>query len=91
MPEVKPEFWVMRVLLHQGRQPVQLDMMTPGAYLATQALIAAGSLAMLPDGSICEPVEVFEIEHDAHAYRAKLAGEHPGEDFRVILNADVTV
>lgn len=81
----------MRVLLHQGRQPVQLDMMTPGAYLATQALIAAGSLAMLPDGSICEPVEVFDHEAAAHEHRAQLQAQHPSEDFRVILNADVTV
>lgn len=86
-----PEFWVFRVLLHQGKQPVQLDMMTPGAYLATQALIAAGSLAMLPDGSICEPVEVFDDEASAHAYREALRKKHPEEDFRVILNADVTV
>lgn len=86
-----PEYWVMRVLLHQGRVPVQLDMMSPGAYVATQALIASGSLAMLPDGSICEPVEVFDDEPAAHAHRAKLAEKHPGEDFRVILNADVTV
>lgn len=81
----------MRVMLHEGRQPVQLDMMTPGAYVATQALIAAGSLAMLPDGSICEPVEVFEDEEAAHAYRLALLKKHPREDFRVILNADVTV
>lgn len=81
----------MRVMLHQGRQPVQLSMMTPGAYVATQALIADGSLALLPDGSICEPVEVFDLEADAHAHRAQLAAKHPAEDFRVILNADVTV
>ena len=89
---MKPiEYWVFRVMLHQGRVPVQLSMMTPGAYVATLALITAGSLALLPDGSICEPVEVFDNEPDAHAYRELQAEKHPGEDFRVVLNADITV
>jgi hypothetical protein len=81
----------MRVLLHQGRVPVQLSMMTPGAFIATTALIASGSLACLPDGSICEPVEVFDQEPDAHTHRAQLAAKHPGEDFRVIMNADISI
>jgi hypothetical protein len=78
-------------MLHQGRVPVQLDMMSPGAYVATLALITAGSLAMLPDGAICEPVEVFRDEESAHEHRAQLAAKHPREDFRVLLSADVSV
>jgi hypothetical protein len=81
----------MRVMLHEGRQPVQLSMMTPGAYVATLALITAGSLAMLPDGSICEPVEVFDHEPAAHEHRAQLAEKHPREDFRVVMNTDLTI
>ena len=63
-------------------------MMTPGAYLATTALIASGQLALLPDDSIAEPVEVFTRELDAHAHREKLMRDNPGSDYRVILNAD---
>lgn len=87
----RTEFWVMRVMLYQGR-PVQLslDSMTPGAYVATQALVNTGSLALLPDGSIAEPVEVFDVELEAHAHRERLRRQYPGEDFRVVLNADVT-
>jgi len=88
--ELKCEWWVMRVLLHEGA-PVQLDLMTPGARIACEVVIATGSLAMLPDGSICEPVEVFDSEAPAHAHRAILLARHPGSDFRVIVNADVTV
>lgn len=81
------EFWVMRVLLHQGRR-VQLDMMTPGACVATLALINTGDLAMLPDGCIAEPVEVFDTELDARAHREKLLRDNPGADYRVVFNGD---
>jgi hypothetical protein len=86
----------MRVLLHErgtrfGR-PVQLSLahMSPGALVATAALVNTGDLALLPDGSIAEPVEVFDREVDAHAHREKLMRDCPGQDFRVILNSDVT-
>ena len=84
------EYWVMRVMLHEGHT-VQLDLMTPGARIATEVAIAAGSLAMLPDGSICEPVEVFAEELAARAHRLTLIKKHPAEDFRIVLNADVTI
>lgn len=83
------EYWVMRVLLHEGRGPVQLSLMTPGAYIATMALITAGSLAMLPDGCICEPVEVFDEQEQAHELRARLMRENTGADFRVVISATV--
>jgi len=81
----------MRVWLHQGR-PVQLDLMTPGARIACEVAIAAGSLCMLPDGSICEPVEVFDDdEAAAHEHRRRLVEKYPDVDFRIVMNADVTV
>jgi len=80
----------MRVLLHQG-VPVQLDLMTPGARIACEACIMTGTLAMLPDGSIAEPVEVFDAEEMAHEHRRQLVVKHPGVDFRVVISADVTV
>jgi len=83
------EYWVMRVMLHQGRR-VQLDMMRPGAFIATIALVNTGDLVMLPDGSIAEPVEVFGVEMDAHARREKLMRDNPGSDYRVILNGNVS-
>lgn len=80
----------MRVLLHQGR-PAQLTLMSPGAMVATVALITSGDLAMLPDGCIAEPVEVFDTEDVAHEHRKRMLRENPAEDFRVVLNADVSV
>lgn len=78
----------MRVLLHQGRK-VQLDLLTPTSRADVQVNIDNGKLAVLPDGSIAEPVEVFDEELPAHSHREKLRAKHPGEDFRVILNGDV--
>lgn len=93
-----PEFWVMRVVLHKGRQPAQLSMMTPGAYLATMGLVATGDLVLIPgrdplgrDTVIAEPLEVFSLEADAHEHRRKLLVDHPGADFRVVMNTDITV
>lgn len=85
-----PEYWVMRVMLHQGR-PVKYEQMDLLTNLSTRALVSAGDLAMLPDGSIAEPVEVFDDEMAAHAHREKLRRDNPREDFRVIINADITV
>lgn len=82
---VKQEFWVMRVLLHRGRK-VQLDLLTETSRATVQVAIDRGALALLPDSSIAEPVQVFDVELDAHAYREQLRRKHPSEDFRVILN-----
>lgn len=84
------EYWVMRVLLHQGR-PLQLDLLAPGVRIAATKCIDAGTLAMLPDGCIVEPVEVFDEEARAHEHRALLVEKHPHDDFRVVLNADVAL
>jgi hypothetical protein len=91
------EYWVMRVMLHPGPPPVQLRLehMSPGAAVATLALLHAGDLALLPDGCICEPVEIFDRmdghdEEKAHELRARLVRD-TGADYRVILNTDVTV
>lgn len=82
----KSEYWVMRVLLHQGRK-VQLDLLTETSRASIVAAIDKGALAMLPpDNSIAEPVEVFDDENEAHAYREALRKKHPSEDFRVILS-----
>lgn len=88
------EWWVMRAVLHDvTRERVQLTMFPAGSTLhdAIVAKVDAGDFALLPDSTICEPIEVFDDEPSAHAHRAKLQAAHPAEDFRVILNADVTV
>lgn len=87
------EFWVMRVLLHPGpmRKPVKLDDMTPAARLTTLLAVNRGALCCMPDGCICEPMEVFDTEGPAHVHREKLMRDNPGSDFRVALNTDVTV
>lgn len=86
MKEVKPEYWVMRVMLHRGRK-LQLDLLTDTSRATVQAAIDRGALALLPDDSIAEPVEVFDDELQAHAHREALRKKHPAEDFRVILNS----
>jgi hypothetical protein len=75
----------MRVMLHQGRK-VQLELLTETSRATLQVALDRGALTVLPDNSIAEPVEVFEDEVDAHAYRETLRKKHPNEDFRVILS-----
>jgi hypothetical protein len=70
---------------------VQLALLPPGVAASVSAEVEAGGLALLSDGSICEPVEVFDNEHDAHRHRGELASRHPAEDFRVVMTADVAV
>lgn len=93
--EVKPEFWVMRVLYHNGPQGyAQLTLsMAEQLPIARQVAtcIERGTLAVLADNVIAEPVEVFETELEARAHREELRAKHPTTDFRVILNADVTL
>lgn len=86
-----PEFWVMRAILHKGPRgvPVNIEDCSPGAFVAVLALVNTGDYCLLPDGTICEPVEVYSSQLDADAHRAKLQREMPGEDFRVIMNVDV--
>lgn len=78
-----PEYWVMRVVLPHDRDR------TIAAHLASLALVHEGALALLPSGDICEPVEVFSEEMAAHQHREKLLRDSPGEQFRVVLNADM--
>lgn len=75
----------MRVMLHQGRK-VQLDLLTETSRATLQVALDRGALAVLPDNSIAEPVEVFEDELDAHAYRETMRKKHPAEDFRVVIS-----
>lgn len=95
---MKVEFWIMRVVLHQGRRLKLTSEMTPSARLAVMACVSAGKLAVLPDNSIAEPVECFESDSSqdgqadaqtrAREHMVKLQREHPDEDFRLVLNAD---
>ena len=80
----------MRVLLHQGRVPLQLSLLTDTSKADVMVLVDNGKLAVLPDGCIAEPVEVFDNdEESAHAYREVLRRKHPAEDFRVVAQSDV--
>jgi hypothetical protein len=90
MPQVqlvkKPivEFWVFRVLLHRNRQLTLTEAMV--------AKVNAGEIILLDGGeSIAEPVECFDEEMQAHERKRVLEAKYPGTDFRVVLNADVTV
>jgi hypothetical protein len=86
------EFWVVRVLMHKPkRTPVRIEDMTAAAALTTLALVNTGDLCCLPDGSIAEPVQVFDHELDAHAHAVKLRADFPSADFRVLLSTDATV
>jgi len=82
---MESRFWVTRVLLHEGTR-VQLHLLPSGTRESVEAEVNAGAFALLPDGSICEPVEdCGPDEPKAHAARAKLAEDFPDEDFRVLM------
>jgi hypothetical protein len=83
------EYWVMRVVLHHGRQ-TQLNLFA-GVDATGKLLVCKPSdgFVLLPDYAIAEPVEVYDVELEAHIARDLMASEHPAEDFRVILNSDV--
>ncbi len=80
------EYWVMRIVLHKG-PAVAHQLSLPGV----QASVAAGSLAMHPDGHIMEPVELFAEHEAAHEHRAKMMRDDPSGDYRVIINAECPV
>lgn len=81
-------YWVVRVVLHEGR-PVQLSMLSPGMVEVVALEVDAGAFALLPDGSICEPIEGFDLEHEAHECRVSLLAKHPTTDFRVTMSVCV--
>jgi hypothetical protein len=83
------EYWVMRVLYHNGRQLAMDSQMTTAAYLSVSALVATGDLCLLPDNTLAEPVECCRSEEEAHELRQKMRHDNPGVDFRVVLNASV--
>ena len=79
------EFWVMRVVVHYRNDGGALP------DVGTLAALNTNAYALHPDGHIMEPIEVWSTEHEAHEHRAKLMRDNPGEDYRVILNADCPV
>lgn len=83
-------YYVTRVLLHEGRT-VQLQLLPPGVASSIQAEVDAGAYALLPDGSICEPIELYLDEPQAHERRTALAAQHPAEDFRVLMTVELSV
>lgn len=78
----------MRVLMHRGRA-VQLELLSESSRAQITTSVESGRLALLPDNSIAEPVEVFDDETEAHLHREAMRKKHPHEDFRVVLNSDV--
>lgn len=90
LASARAQYIVSRVLLHEGRT-VQLQLLPDGVATSVQAEIDAGGLALLADGSIVEPVEVFSEEPPAHAHRDQLAKRFPDEDFRVVMTVGVPV
>lgn len=85
------EYWVMRVVLRQGRA-AQLDLFSGVDATGTLRFAKpSDGFVMLPDNSIAEPVEVFDVEERAHEHREALRAKHPADDFRVIMNGDANV
>jgi hypothetical protein len=85
------EWWVVRILLHGGRVMKQGKL----PFLEQQEVLRkvdGGELVIMPsDDSIAEPVEVFRSQAEATEHMLKLASDEPGAQFRVVLNADVSV
>ena len=76
------EFWLVRVLLHRGR-----NSLPPRA--GVLAAISRGELACLPDGCIAEPVEQFAREELAHEACERRKADDPSSDYRVIINTSI--
>lgn len=83
------EYWVLRVRRYKkgplAGHRVRYHDMTLTDQLLTMALVDKGSLCILPDGCLAEPVEGYTLETDADVRREKLARDNPGEDYRVVL------
>lgn len=89
----RTEFWVAKVLLHppQTRQ-LEMNIGTPAGderHAAMQARIDAGTVFLLPDMCIAEPVQMFAEEFAAHAERTKRMRDETGSDYRVIVSSEV--
>lgn len=89
---VRHEYWVMRVLMHngpRGARQLTLDVaMSLPARVAVTACIASGKLAVLPDDTIAEPVEVFDDEMEARRHKERLQAAHPSTEFRIVMSVE---
>lgn len=82
----------MEVICHYPGGPARrLDELDDRTRSQALAHCARGELCCLPDGSIAEPVEVYELEAAAHAERDRRMTRQPGKDFRVVLNTPIGV
>ena len=84
---------MVKLLLHPGTwKPIrQLDLPTLERIELAER-VDRGELVIMPsDGAIGEPVEVFRRQLDANEHMLKLAADNPEEEYRIVMNADVTV
>jgi hypothetical protein len=87
---IKPEYWVMRVCRAlRTNEPIVFSQCDAATQITVNALAYLGKLCIMPDGTVTEPIEVFDVEADAQAHRLFCRRRWPREDFRVVINADV--
>lgn len=86
---VEVEYWVLRVRRYKSGpnagHRVRYSDMGAADKLIALSLIDNGTLCILPDGCIAEPVEGYSKEVDADVRRETLARDNPREDYRVVL------
>lgn len=85
------EFWVCKVLMHQGPPwgPMRVGELKEASHQTVMQKIIDGELGCLQSGEIIEPIEQFSTEEAAHEKRTRLTMDSPADDFRVVLNMEV--
>jgi hypothetical protein len=87
------EWWVVKLLLHRGTwKPIKQMELPILEREELAARVERGELVIMPsDGAIGEPVEVFRNQLDANEHMLKLAADNKGQEYRIVMNADVSV
>jgi hypothetical protein len=87
---MRVEFCVVRIWLRpRSRTPQKLTDYGPAERQVVLAKCGAGDLVVVPsDSAIGEVLEAFEVQADAQSCAEAYAAKFPGEEFRVVLNAD---
>jgi hypothetical protein len=80
------KFYVLRMwrLDRPGRPHAKVHHMTAPAQVALAAMEATGSVKLLGDNTVGQPVFMSDDEETCHRKRESLQALHPDEDFRVV-------
>jgi hypothetical protein len=93
---VTAEWWVMRVLpiltaaWRDNSGTPNGDWSLAGTLFSklVRAGVEDGTLAILPDNSVADPLNCYETEAEARAELERCKARWPFADFRLVFNAD---